>query len=91
MALLDAVDGLVPTSATSIVAVMALAILTYTLLFLPPYDRREPPMLQPRIPFLGHLIGMFTQGASFLSSIECVLFCLLLLEEAPPPALVPSC
>lgn len=28
-------------------------------------DPREPPVLRPRIPFVGHIIGLLTEGANY--------------------------
>lgn len=28
-------------------------------------DPREPPVLYPRIPFIGHIIGLLTKGAQY--------------------------
>jgi hypothetical protein len=32
-------------------------------------DGREPPLLQPSIPFIGHLLGMIRHQSTFLTSL----------------------
>lgn len=32
-------------------------------------DPREPPVLYPKIPFVGHLISMFTEGPLYLKRL----------------------
>jgi hypothetical protein len=32
-------------------------------------DPREPPVVYHKIPFLGHVVGMLTQGPSYLKGV----------------------
>jgi uncharacterized membrane protein len=32
-------------------------------------DAREPPVIHPKVPFLGHIIGMLTEGPLYLKRI----------------------
>jgi hypothetical protein len=32
-------------------------------------DSREPPVIHPKIPFIGHIIGMITEGPLYLKRI----------------------
>jgi hypothetical protein len=32
-------------------------------------DPREPPVVHPKIPFFGHLIGMLTEGPLYLKRV----------------------
>jgi hypothetical protein len=32
-------------------------------------DPREPPVVHPKIPFFGHVIGMFTEGPLYLKRV----------------------
>jgi hypothetical protein len=32
-------------------------------------DPREPPVIHPKIPFFGHLIGMLTEGPLYMKRI----------------------
>lgn len=34
------------------------------------YDPHEPPLIHPKIPFFGHVIGMFRYGASYFDLIQ---------------------
>lgn len=36
----------------------------------PVLDAREPPVMRPRIPVIGHLIGMIQHGPHYFKSIE---------------------
>jgi len=36
----------------------------------PRLDPREPPVLKPRIPLVGHIIGLFRHQASYYSMLQ---------------------
>jgi len=36
------------------------------------YDPREPPLVPQRIPYIGHVIGMFRHGANYFEIIKYV-------------------
>jgi hypothetical protein len=52
-----------------------LTILTIALasLFSVKYDPREPPIISHPIPYVGHVIGMFTHGAKYFDFIKYVI------------------
>lgn len=58
-----------------ILASFVLTILTVALasLFSVKYDPREPPIISHPIPFVGHIIGMFTHGAKYFDFIKYVI------------------
>jgi hypothetical protein len=35
-------------------------------------DPREPPILKPTIPYIGHIIGLFTQQSSYFEKLRFV-------------------
>lgn len=54
-------------------AALAIAVIFCLLQFLnTPVDPREPPLVQPRIPYFGHIIGMLTEGPLYLRRIRYV-------------------
>ena len=36
----------------------------------PKYDPREPPIVQPNIPFLGHIIGLISYGLDYFERVS---------------------
>lgn len=51
------------------IVVMVLALLIHFFAS-PRLDPREPPELKPRIPFVGHIIGLFRHQASYYSMLQ---------------------
>ena len=39
----------------------------------PPHEDVEPPVLWPKMPLVGHVIGMFQHGTSYYSMLRCIL------------------
>ena len=37
------------------------------------YDSREPPVIHHKIPFIGHVIGMYRYGAKYVDIVKYVL------------------
>ena len=35
-------------------------------------DPREPPVIYPRIPFIGHIIGLVREGPIYINKLRCV-------------------
>lgn len=33
-------------------------------------DSREPPYIQPKVPFIGHVLGMLNYGAKYLDMVK---------------------
>ncbi len=54
-------------AAIAIAAVLAFLILR---LFAPRLDPREPPLLKPRVPFLGHILGMIRYQAQYHVNLQ---------------------
>jgi hypothetical protein len=64
-----ALDALEPTKVLlAITAVLAL-IVSLAHLLSPPHDGREPPVLKPRIPVIGHLLSIIRHQSTFLSRL----------------------
>ena len=63
----------IPTSfglgATSILLLAALIVVASRLLAIE-HDPREPPVIKPSIPVIGHLIGIYRHGAQYLATIN---------------------
>jgi hypothetical protein len=57
-------DNISLATAALAFSVPAVLLLLQTLL-LPKLDPSEPPFLKPRIPFMGHVLSMFLEKASF--------------------------
>ena len=59
--------GLLPRNGVAVLAIAVLPVLVVLLkrLLFPTFDAREPPVLRPRIPVVGHLIAMARQKSSF--------------------------
>jgi hypothetical protein len=56
-----------PITTIAIAAVIALLVLHAVG---PRVDPREPPVVKPRVPFLGHIIGMFQQQAGYHITLQ---------------------
>lgn len=41
---------------------------------IPELDAKEPPLMLPRIPFIGHLIGLIKNQAEYYTNLQYVLF-----------------
>ena len=59
---------LLPYAMTLLVLAVGIALLRPTKL-----DRREPPLIHPSIPLIGHAIGMLRHGNFYLKNLACVL------------------
>jgi hypothetical protein len=55
-------DGFTPFATLGIVVAVALA---YLVVGPPRIDPKEPPILRPRIPFVGHLVGLISLAHSY--------------------------
>jgi hypothetical protein len=51
---------------------VAAGVILLVRLFGPKIDPREPPVVHPKIPFIGHIIGMMREGPSYLKNIRYV-------------------
>lgn len=51
---------------------MSLVIIHQLLRYKP--DPREPPVIYPRIPYVGHAIGMLLHGKRYIRTLEYVLY-----------------
>jgi hypothetical protein len=61
-------DGLIPLLRGSPVASIAVALVTVLILYFAvggKADEREPPSVQPGIPFIGHALGLMFQGTPY--------------------------
>lgn len=38
-----------------------------------PHDPREPPLIPPSIPFLGHIVGMIRDGSGYYGKVMSVI------------------
>jgi hypothetical protein len=56
----DPVSGVDPATAAAAAAVPVVVYLVYRVLF-PSIDPREPPVLPPAIPFLGHILSLMRE------------------------------
>ncbi|KAI0451595.1 cytochrome P450 [Xylaria acuta] len=54
-------------SVAGVLAVIALIILDKVLTL--PYDRKEPPLVPPKLPLIGHIIGMLHSGTDYYSEL----------------------
>jgi hypothetical protein len=55
----------VPTGATGLAIALVAALVLLGRLLAPKIGPSEPPILKPRIPFVGHIIGMMREKNSF--------------------------
>lgn len=58
-----------PAVYTTFAALMVLLVVVKKLSS-PTVDSREPPLMHPRIPVIGHLLGMIKHGNQYFKSIE---------------------
>jgi hypothetical protein len=60
-------DGKLAISPIAVFAIAALPLLIFILNkgFYPSVDAREPIIIPPKIPFIGHIISIFREGTSF--------------------------
>lgn len=49
-------------------AAALLVLLVNTLRF--KVDAREPPVIYPKVPLIGHIIGMMTRGSTYLPKLK---------------------
>jgi len=63
-------------AATHYVAITAAAIIFYLFYKFssPPMDSREPPVLKPKIPMVGHIVGLAQHGIDYLEVLRYVTF-----------------
>ncbi|OCK79732.1 cytochrome P450 [Lepidopterella palustris CBS 459.81] len=59
-----------PTSTVLLVTFVAIGIAILKRALRSSHDPREPPVLQPRIPFIGHIIGLATDGAKYWKTVS---------------------
>ncbi len=52
--------------------VMAAAFYFLTRFLTLPHDAKEPPAIQPKIPFIGHVIGLLQHGTAYYSKTAYV-------------------
>jgi hypothetical protein len=36
------------------------------------YDSREPPIIHPKVPYIGHILGMYRHGAKYFGVVKYV-------------------
>ncbi|KAK0716387.1 cytochrome P450 [Lasiosphaeris hirsuta] len=63
MSPLRGLDALMSTPAVVTIAAIIFTLLIHN--FLPHTDRREPPVVKPRVPFIGHIIGLMRHQAKY--------------------------
>jgi hypothetical protein len=55
---LEELSELSPIALTLTVAALSLALLVLQRVLYPTFDSREPPVLRPKVPFIGHAISI---------------------------------
>lgn len=53
----------------TVAAIAVVAVMLLSRIVAPTIDAREPQAVKPRIPIIGHLIGMISHGTDYLSTI----------------------
>lgn len=59
----------IPTAVVAI-ASLAIAIAFLSSVLRMKVDPREPPIVHPKVPFLGHIVGMLTEGPMYLKRVR---------------------
>ncbi|KAF2021402.1 cytochrome P450 [Aaosphaeria arxii CBS 175.79] len=59
-----------PTTVAAVIAVASLLWFAITYLFRTSVNDREPPVIEPSIPFIGHIIGMSRDGPGYLAKVS---------------------
>lgn len=54
----------------AIIAALAIGIAFLSNVLRIKVDPREPPVVHPKVPFLGHIIGMLTEGPLYLKRVR---------------------
>lgn len=60
--------GLSTTEIAAIALVVAIGVYFSGLLDVK-MDPREPPVIRPKVPFIGHIIGLLTDGPNYMKRI----------------------
>jgi hypothetical protein len=58
-------DGLSPVTVTLAAVALPLLLLLVRKAYFPPLDPREPPLLRPWIPFIGHIVSLARESNSY--------------------------
>ena len=58
-------DGSVSSIAVLVIAALPIVLVLMKKLLYPTYDPREPPVLRPKVPFIGHLVSLIKESNSF--------------------------
>ncbi len=55
-----------------LVVVVALLFYLLSCFLTPPHDAQEPPLIRPKIPLIGHVIGLLHHGTAYYSKTAYV-------------------
>lgn len=58
------------SSAVLAIAGLAMGIVFLSIALKVNVDPREPPVVHPRLPFLGHIVGMLREGPMYLKRVR---------------------
>ncbi|KAK1751623.1 cytochrome P450 [Echria macrotheca] len=59
-----------PVGAAVLAVAVSLVLLVFKLAFFPSLDPREPPLARPRVPFVGHILGLIKESASYYARLH---------------------